>query len=338
METVTANNTATNMAVPPDSAPMAMVLPPSYDFAPKDLGEAMKLAEMLASSTMVPKDFMQKPGNCFIAMQWGTELGLKPLQALQNIAVINGKPGLYGDAGKALLMHNGYKIDEDDTRVIEANKFATCTITRPDGSKVTRTFSQADAKTAGLWEKSGPWTTYPWRQMAWRAFWFAARDAAANVLKGLPGAEELRDIPPPKEKDVTAQSTVVEDPKPQTKSAKTLEKLKKVTVEEVVKHFNAAVDSESIKAGVAMATKLTEDSDKDQASKAYHAAVERFRKAQAPIAPTIEEVRQKLAAATNVDECDLAGSLIAGLEAEADIKEALQADYKAIKEKFVAKE
>lgn len=49
------------------------------------------------------------------------------------------------------------------------------------------------AKTAKLWGKEGPWTNYPYRQMAWRAFWWAARDAAADVLKGIWGVEELVD-------------------------------------------------------------------------------------------------------------------------------------------------
>lgn len=64
-----------------------------------------------------------------------------------------------------------------------------------------RTFSMEDARTAGLWGKEGPWKTYPYRQMAWRAFWFAARDAAADLLKGLDGVEALVDIAP--ERDIT---------------------------------------------------------------------------------------------------------------------------------------
>lgn len=174
-------------------ATTAPALPAAFDFQPRDLPEALKLAEMLANSTMVPKDYIGKPGNCFIAMQFGHELGLKPVQSLQGIAVINGKPGIYGDAGKALLLSNGCEIIERDIAEIKATGIAQCTIRRRGRPDVTRTFSRENAQSAGLLGKDGPWRQYTERQMAWRAFWFAARDAAADILKGMAAAEELRD-------------------------------------------------------------------------------------------------------------------------------------------------
>jgi hypothetical protein len=60
----------------------------SFDLSPRSLEEAFKFADMLADSSIVPKDFIGKPGNILVAMQWGMELGLKPLQAMQNIAAL----------------------------------------------------------------------------------------------------------------------------------------------------------------------------------------------------------------------------------------------------------
>lgn len=163
----------------------------------------MTLAEMMAKSDLVPKDYKLKPGNIIIAVQMGAEIGLQPMQAIQGIAVINGKPAVYGDAGKGLLLANGCTIEEDDIELIKKNKRARCKISRKGRPPVERTFSEENAKVAKLWQKEGPWTNYPERQMAWRAFWFAARDAASDILKGLAGAEELMDYTP--EKDVTPQ-------------------------------------------------------------------------------------------------------------------------------------
>lgn len=166
----------------------------TFSLVPKDLKEAMEYAKMIAGSDLVPKDYKGKEGNCLIGMQFGAELGLPALQALQNIAVINGKPGIYGDLGKALLLSKGFVIEERDIPEIKKTGIAWCRVTRPNkGQSVERTFSLEDAKTAKLWGKEGPWTTYPYRMMAWRAFWWAARDAAADVLKGIGGVEELMD-------------------------------------------------------------------------------------------------------------------------------------------------
>ena len=180
----------------------------TFDLSPRNFEQALTLADYLAGSDMVPKQYRGKPGDCLVAMQWGMEIGLKPLQALQSIAPINGKPNLYGDAGKALLLSHGCIIEEDDAEVVKANLRASCTITRPGRPPVRRTFSQEDAKTAGLWGKDGPWRCYPWRQMAWRAFWFAARDAAADLLRGMGGFEEGVDTPPPVERHMGAADVV----------------------------------------------------------------------------------------------------------------------------------
>ena len=121
-----------------------------FDLSPQTFEQALTFAKYLAESEMVPKQFRNKPGDCLIAMQWGYEVNFKPLQALQSIAVINSKPSIYGDAGKAILLAAGCAIDEDDMEVVKRNNRARCKITRPGRPPCERTFSLEDAKTAGL--------------------------------------------------------------------------------------------------------------------------------------------------------------------------------------------
>lgn len=175
----------------------------AFSLVPENLSQALELAKLISDSELAPKDYRGKPGNVLIAVQMGQEVGLSPMAAIQNIAVINGKPGLYGDAGKALLLARGFLIEEDDVEKIKKTGMGRCRITRPGHPPCERTFSLDSAKKAGLAGKQGPWSQYPERQMAWRAFWFAARDIAADVLKGLGGAEEVRDITP---RDITPMS------------------------------------------------------------------------------------------------------------------------------------
>src|ERR1700691_188317 len=58
---------------------------------------AFKWADMIAKSTLCPVAYRGKAEDVLIAIQYGQELGLKPMQSLQGVCVINGKPTVYGD-------------------------------------------------------------------------------------------------------------------------------------------------------------------------------------------------------------------------------------------------
>jgi hypothetical protein len=166
-------------------------------FAPTTLDEAMRFSDMLAKSSMVPKAYQGKPEDVLVAVQWGKELGLAPLQALQNIACINGKPSVYGDAAMALVQNSA--VCENIEEFIESegtpNPTAVCVAHRKNRTPITARFSVEDAKRAGLWGKQGPWTAYPKRMLQMRARGFALRDAFPDVLKGLITVEEANDYP-----------------------------------------------------------------------------------------------------------------------------------------------
>jgi hypothetical protein len=174
-----------------------MQLATNQGFAPVTLDEAMRFSEMLSKSQMVPKAYQGKPEDVLVAVQWGKELGLAPLQALQNIACINGKPSVYGDAAMALVQASSVceGIEEFFEGEGTPNPIAVCVAHRRNRTPVTAKFSVEDAKRAGLWNKPGPWQAYPKRMMQMRARGFALRDAFPDVLKGLITAEEAQDYP-----------------------------------------------------------------------------------------------------------------------------------------------
>jgi hypothetical protein len=165
----------------------------------------MRFSDMLAKSQMVPKAYQGKPEDVLVAVQWGRELGLAPLQALQNIACINGKPSVYGDAAMALVQASSVceNIEEYFEGEGSPNPVAVCVAKRKGRTPVTVRFSVEDAKRAGLWGKTGPWQAYPKRMMQMRARGFALRDAFPDVLKGLITVEEAQDYPSAGERDIT---------------------------------------------------------------------------------------------------------------------------------------
>jgi len=157
--------------------------------------DAYRFSKMVAASEFAPKDFRGKPESCMLAIQHGSEVGLSPMQSLQSIAVINGRPTIWGDAALALVQSSPvceyvreYTEGEGDglVAVCEAKRkgYPAPTVVR---------FSVADAKKAGLWGKSGPWSQYSSRMLTLRARGFALRNAFADALRGLITAEEAQD-------------------------------------------------------------------------------------------------------------------------------------------------
>jgi hypothetical protein len=170
---------------------------PARGLALASFDDAMRFAKLVAGSDFAPKDFRGKPEACMLAVQHGSEVGLSPMQSLQSIAVINGRPTIWGDAALALVQSSPvceyvreYTEGEGDglVAVCEAKRrgYPAPTVVR---------FSMADAKRAGLAGKSGPWASYPSRMCALRARGFALRNAFADALRGLITAEEAQDYP-----------------------------------------------------------------------------------------------------------------------------------------------
>ena len=170
---------------------------PTRGLALQTMAEAMSFANMVAKSDFAPKDFKGKPESCLLAIQHGSEVGLSPMQSLQSIAVINGRPTIWGDAAMALVQAS--PVCEYVREYIEGDGDAMTAVCeakrRGYPSPSVSRFSVADAKKAGLWGKSGPWTQYATRMLQLRARGFALRNAFADALRGLITAEEAQDYP-----------------------------------------------------------------------------------------------------------------------------------------------
>jgi hypothetical protein len=168
-----------------------------FNIQVSNMTEAMELARMMSSSALAPKDFKNKPDDTLIAMMMGNELGLNPMQSIQNIAVINGRPCIWGDAMLALVQ-NHPSFDEIEETFDDSKMTAICTVTRKGGKPHVSKFSQEDAVLAGLWGNN-TWKKYPKRMLAMRARGFALRNQFADALLGLITREEALDYPDEKE-------------------------------------------------------------------------------------------------------------------------------------------
>lgn len=167
---------------------------------PQDMDGAWRMAGAVHAGGIVPYGIDTRE-KAMIAILHGLEIGLTPMNAMQSIAVINGKPTIYGDAAIGLVRASGLMEWIKETVSGEGDAMtAKCVVKRKhEAEAIEGEFSVADAKTAGLWTKTGkngqptPWQTYPKRMLKFRARAFALRDGFADVLKGMHIREEVED-------------------------------------------------------------------------------------------------------------------------------------------------
>lgn len=149
---------------------------------------ASRLAGALCSTAMVPKQYQGKPDDGAAAILYGAELGMNPIQSLQNVMVINGKPGVEARTMVALLKTKGYRVEtveQSDTKV-------TVRGVAPDGHEETSTWTIDRAAQAG-YTSNALYKKIP-AQMLWaKAATEVCRKIAPDVLLGIAySTEELR--------------------------------------------------------------------------------------------------------------------------------------------------
>ncbi|HSC09025.1 MAG TPA: recombinase RecT, partial [Steroidobacteraceae bacterium] len=173
----------------------------------QSLDELARVSAMVKASGFAPKDF-DTPEKVGTAILYAMELGLNPITALGQIAVVNGRPTLWGQAPLALVRASGllkscneFFVDGAGNRVASAGiasamkkgeLTAVCRVWRVGEEEPTEAFfSVADAQRAGLWGKQGPWAQYPTDMLGYKARARALRGTFADVLRGVAIKEDL---------------------------------------------------------------------------------------------------------------------------------------------------
>jgi hypothetical protein len=160
---------------------------------------AKRIAHVLANSNLVPDEYRGRPNDVFVAINMGHEVGLGEFAAVQSIAVIEGKPCLYGD-GLIGVVRASPKCMWIKETISDDGKIATCeTQRRDDPQTISAAYSMDDAVQAGIHTKFN-WKKHPKRMLQMRARAYCLRDAYPDLLKGLGVVEERQDhedTPPP---------------------------------------------------------------------------------------------------------------------------------------------
>ena len=113
--------TVTSTSVAETASTKAPIQFGSHGVQLQSIDEAFRFARAVVASGWAPKG-MEKPESVMIAIQFGMEIGLTPMAALQNMAVINGRPAIYGDAALALVRSSGQLVSYKEQEVGEPGK------------------------------------------------------------------------------------------------------------------------------------------------------------------------------------------------------------------------
>jgi hypothetical protein len=178
-----------------------------------------QLAQRLVCTTLVPKPYQGRPDDAAVAILWGSLIGVNPIESLQNIAVINGTPTIWGDLLVALVKSSG-ACEYLTTHYDSEKRIATVKTKRRGEPEEMRQFSWEDAKAAGFTAKE-TYNRHPMRMLSARARSHILRDVYADLLKGFQIREITeedyqqiisRDVTPPTVSQTLAHLTATSEP------------------------------------------------------------------------------------------------------------------------------
>lgn len=169
--------------------------------SPGNFDHAQRVAKMLSTSSLVPKDYQGNVQNTLIAMEMANRIGASPLMIMQNLNIIHGRPSWSSTFIIASLnsckrfspLHFEMSGQGEEYGCI-AWAYENETKDRLEGPKVTMKMATAE----GWVTKTGSkWKTMPELMLRYRAAAFFGRLYAPEILMGMLTAEEAIDISQP---------------------------------------------------------------------------------------------------------------------------------------------
>jgi hypothetical protein len=161
---------------------------------------AQRAAKLLASSTLVPKEYQGNLPNCVIALNMASRVGADPLMVMQNLVVVHGRPtwsaqfliATVNTCGRfSALRYEFFGDAGTDDWGCRAWAIEKATGEKLVGTDVT----MAIAKQEGWFGKNGSkWKSIPQQMLMYRAASWWTRAYAPELSMGLSTADEAADI------------------------------------------------------------------------------------------------------------------------------------------------
>ena len=149
-----------------------------------------------------------------VQMQVGIEMGMKPMESIQSLYMVNGAVNIWGKATVKALRKHGWQIGY----VSEDEMHCTAKVTNKDGESYTDTFKYQDAEDSGYTKDSYGKPKIGWRKGANRSqkmrYNVLSKIIKSYIPEVLEGAAEIQEV----YEDV--EMINIDDQKPVTKGGK----------------------------------------------------------------------------------------------------------------------
>lgn len=176
---------------------------------PTTMDEAYRYAQAVVAARLAPDSYNNDPSKVMLGIAAALEAGLPPMYGLRQIAIINGRPTIWGDAAMALVQSKNLLAKQTVAEIgpgfdkggpindwPDEFGFVVSLWRRGQDEPYVGRFTVGDAKRARLWmnTKKVPWIEHPLRMLPIRARSWALRDGFADALAGLAIREEIEDM------------------------------------------------------------------------------------------------------------------------------------------------
>lgn len=175
------------------------LIPESSVFSSQGVFEhSQRVAKMLCSSTLIPKEFQGNIQNTMIALEMANRIGASPLMVMQNLYIVHGKPSWSSTFIIAAINSSGkfsplrFEINgEGDNKGCTAWCLEKATGERLESPRVSIQMS----KDEGWYSKTGSkWKTMPDLMMRYRSAAFFGRLYAPQIMMGMHTFEEVQEF------------------------------------------------------------------------------------------------------------------------------------------------
>jgi hypothetical protein len=184
-----------------------------------DFDAAYRLAKNLSLSNIIPDALRGKPADVLVIVLYGQELGLAPMQAMQVIDVVKGRPTLRANLWVALARKAGHRV------AVTEETASSCTvqvIRCDDPTPQIVTYTLDHAKTAGLLSNDG-YRKHPADMLYARAASKCIRRACPEVALGFSDEYELSSVSEPERPSLAQVAAERDEPAPAPKVEPTVD-------------------------------------------------------------------------------------------------------------------